>query len=261
MRVLEAERAALLRDTEMAEEMEAQYAKRGTLQVGWEFGRVGLSAGRLVDWVGWFRPRRAPLAEQHSSGSDAAVAMGAWVREGLGGLKPLHSMPSWSLSDPPTASQRHPPGCHTMHATQPPSIPRPPHTHSSRPLPMQSSALSSNFKRPSLSTLSPLPRIPDCQAREIRDQRSKITSLEKGLARMAADFEAEKAALEASLRAQLADTAAEQNALRRWGNGRGGCGGETGVGDECRGMAAVALAAFCGWRARDGGMTEVSFVT
>ncbi|KAL4434248.1 hypothetical protein ABPG75_000689 [Micractinium tetrahymenae] len=53
------------------------------------------------------------------------------------------------------------------------------------------------------------------QAREIRDQKSKITSLEKGLARMAAEFESEKAALEAGLRAQLADAAAEQNALRR----------------------------------------------
>ncbi|PSC76586.1 flagellar basal body [Micractinium conductrix] len=53
------------------------------------------------------------------------------------------------------------------------------------------------------------------QAREIRDQKSKISTLEKGLARMAADFEAEKAALQAGLRAQLADAAAEQHALRR----------------------------------------------
>lgn len=53
------------------------------------------------------------------------------------------------------------------------------------------------------------------QAREIRNQKSKITSLEKGLARMAAEFEAEKAALETGLRAQLADSAAEQNTLRR----------------------------------------------
>lgn len=34
---------------------------------------------------------------------------------------------------------------------------------------------------------------------------------------MAAEFEAEKAALEAGLRAQLADAAGEHNALRRWG--------------------------------------------
>lgn len=34
MKALEAERAALLRDATLAGEMEAQYAKRGTLQVG-----------------------------------------------------------------------------------------------------------------------------------------------------------------------------------------------------------------------------------
>lgn len=34
MRALEAERAGLLRDVKLKEEMEAQYAKRGTLQVG-----------------------------------------------------------------------------------------------------------------------------------------------------------------------------------------------------------------------------------
>jgi hypothetical protein len=53
------------------------------------------------------------------------------------------------------------------------------------------------------------------QAREIRSANTKISTLEKGLAQMASDFEQEKAALEQGLRAQLADAAAEQNALRR----------------------------------------------
>ena len=53
------------------------------------------------------------------------------------------------------------------------------------------------------------------QAREIRSAHTKISTLEKGLAQMASDFEQEKVALEQGLRAQLADAAAEQNALRR----------------------------------------------
>ena len=35
MRALEEERAALLRDVQLREGLEQQYAKRGTLQVGW----------------------------------------------------------------------------------------------------------------------------------------------------------------------------------------------------------------------------------
>ena len=54
------------------------------------------------------------------------------------------------------------------------------------------------------------------QAREIRDAHTKITSLERGMVQMAADFEQEKAALETGLRAQLADAVTEQNSLRRW---------------------------------------------
>jgi hypothetical protein len=53
------------------------------------------------------------------------------------------------------------------------------------------------------------------QAREICAAHSKIGTLERGLAQMAADYELEKAELEQQLRAQLADAANEQNGLRR----------------------------------------------
>ncbi|KAL4860135.1 Basal body-orientation factor 1 [Chlorella vulgaris] len=53
------------------------------------------------------------------------------------------------------------------------------------------------------------------QAREICAAHSKIGTLERGLAQMAADYELEKAELEQQLRAQLADAANEQDGLRR----------------------------------------------
>lgn len=57
--------------------------------------------------------------------------------------------------------------------------------------------------------------MPARQAREIRDAHSKIGTLERGLAQMAADFEVEKASLEQQLRGQLAAAINEKNGLRR----------------------------------------------
>jgi len=149
MQALEEERASLLRDAALAGEMEAQYAKRGTLQV-----------------------------QQYRSG-DGYQARAAAPTQGAG-----RTLRGWLAPCTPIL----------FLPAQPPTPLLPPSQH--------------------LSSLFP---IHHCQAREIRDQKSRITTLENGLARMAAEFEAEKAALEAGLRAQLADAVAEQNTLRRWG--------------------------------------------
>ena len=67
----------------------------------------------------------------------------------------------------------------------------------------------------------PLP--PPLQAREIRDARSRIGTLERGMVQLAADYERQKVQLGQSLRAQLADAVTEQNGLRRCEGGGRGC--------------------------------------
>ena len=58
MRALERERAGLLRDVALQQEMEAQYAKRGTLQV-WRLGH-SIAAMAVRGFAHRVRPRAAP---------------------------------------------------------------------------------------------------------------------------------------------------------------------------------------------------------
>ena len=130
MQALEAERAGLLRDVQLKEEMEAQYAKRGTLQAGAAcscciFFRVE-EAGRMAVHASGPRPHLSRTGRRLSlQASPRAVAS-------------CCMMVRWSIAGCPA----HPPGADAR-----------------------------------------------MQAREIRSARTKITSLEKGLVRMAADFE------------------------------------------------------------------------
>lgn len=163
MKALEAERAGLLRDVALKEEMEQQYAKRGTLQ-------ACCAASCL-----------------HACPSvwDAALCMARAWRSARPPLHRLHLLASLLHALPHSSLQ-----------------PRPAHPLTTR------------------LVFHP-------QAREIRTAHTKISSLEKGMVRMAASFEAEKAALEQGLRQQLADATAEQASLRRCGGqagGRGLCG-------------------------------------
>ena len=75
MLALEAERAGLLRDVRLREEMEQQYAKRGTLQVGagWKLRRLAAAA-----WPsGLAAPRKLCLAGTPPLSHPAAPALSA----------------------------------------------------------------------------------------------------------------------------------------------------------------------------------------
>lgn len=126
MKALEGERAGLLRDVALRQEMEAQYAKRGTLQVGAEGCTVAFVKHPRLDAAG------------RSSQPGAAC-----------------------LKSPPVDA----PPAHCVAAA------------SMHVITCAPSAAGSWLIAPPL------------QAREIRSARTKITSLEKGLVRMAADFE------------------------------------------------------------------------